>query len=56
MSGVLTATRTELLQFNAIWVVAAVLLADVVALFALATSKSDFGSYVGSLAHGSAFR
>jgi hypothetical protein len=53
---VLPAARAELLKLNAIWVVTTVLLGDVVALFALATGKSDFRSNVGSLAHGSAFR
>jgi hypothetical protein len=54
--GVLATTRAELVQFDAIWVVAAVLLGDVVAFFAVSACKRDLGSNVGRLGHGGAFR
>ena len=54
--GVLTAPRAELVQLDAIWVVAAVLLGDVVAFFAVSACKRDLGSNVGRLGHGGAFR
>jgi hypothetical protein len=49
------ATRTELLEFKAIWIVAAILLGDVVTLFALDTGHSDLRTYIRALAcHGPA--
>ena len=54
--GVLTAPRAELVQLDAIWVVAAILLGDVVAFFAVSACKRDLGSNVGRLGHGGAFR
>ena len=44
------ATWTELLQFQTIWIVAAVLLCDVVALFAINAGHSDLWSYICTLA------
>ena len=54
--GVLTAPRAELVQLDAIWVVAAILLGDVVTFFAVSACKRDLGSNVGRLGHGGAFR
>lgn len=56
MRGVLATTRAELVQFDAVWVVAAILLGDVVAFFAVSACKRDLGSNVGRLGHGGAFR
>ena len=56
MRGVLAATRAELVQFDAVWVVAAILLGDVVAFFAVSACKRDLWSDVGRLGHGGAFR
>ena len=41
MNRVLTAGRTELLEFDAIWIVTTVLTGDVVASFAVATGECD---------------
>ena len=40
---------TELLKFHAVWIVAAVLLGDVVALFAINACHGDLWTYVRSL-------
>ena len=51
--GVLAAARAELLQREAVGVVATVLLGDVVALLAVHAGKRDLGANVGALAgHG----
>jgi hypothetical protein len=44
---VTTAVRTELLEFHAVWVVAPVLLGDVVAVLALGAGQRDLRTYVG---------
>src|SRR5687768_10844627 len=49
--GVLAVTRAELLQLDAVGVVAAVLARDVVALFALHARQRDLGTNVGRLGH-----
>ena len=54
--GVLAAAWAELIQLDAIWVVAAVLLGDVVTFFAISACKRDLWSNIGRLAHGDAFR
>jgi len=47
------ATRTELLKFHAIWIVAAILLGDVITLFAINAGHSDLGADIRALAgHG----
>lgn len=43
------ATWTELLEFHAVWIVAAVLLSDVVTLFAIHACHGDFWTYVRAL-------
>jgi hypothetical protein len=49
------ATWAELLEFHAIWIVAAVLLGDVVTLFAINTGHSDLWADIRALAcHGRA--
>jgi len=49
------ATWAELLEFKAIWVVTAVLLGDVITLFALDTGHSDLRADIRALAcHGRA--
>ncbi len=53
MRGVLYATWAELCKLQAIWVVATVLLSDVVAFFALHACKRDFWANVCALgSHG----
>src|SRR3954464_10376997 len=52
VDGVFAVTRAELLQLDAVRVVAAVLLGDVVALFALRTRLRDLRTNVGRLGHG----
>ena len=49
--GVLTAPRAELVQLDAIWVVAAVLLGDVVAVLAHLAGQSDLRPNVGTGRH-----
>jgi hypothetical protein len=44
------ATWTELLKFHAIWIVATILLSDVVALFAINAGHGDFRTNVRGLA------
>ena len=51
MRLVLAAVRAELLQLEAVGVVAAVLLGDVVAVFAHLARQSDLGPYVGTGGH-----
>ena len=53
--GVLAATRAELLQLDAVRVVAAVLPRDVVALFAVHARHGDLWTYVSRLGHSRAF-
>ena len=49
------ATRTELLEFKAVWVITAILLCYVVTLFALDTGHSDLWADIRALAcHGRA--
>src|SRR6266498_670528 len=50
--GVLAVTRAELLQLDAVRIVAAVLARDVVAFFALHARQRDLGTNVGRLGHG----
>src|SRR5438874_13557258 len=52
--GVLAAAGTELLHLQAVRVVAAVLLRDVVALLAVHTRHRDLGTDIGRLGHGGA--
>src|SRR6476660_2386896 len=52
VSRVLAVARAELLQLDAVRVVAAVLARDVVAVLALHTRQSDLRTYVGRLSHG----
>ncbi len=49
MKGRRLATRAELLKFHAVWIVAAVLLCDVVALFAINACHGDLWTYVRAL-------
>ncbi len=56
MRGVLAAARAELVQLDAIWIVATVLFSDVIAFLAISACKRDLGTNVRSLAHGDAFR
>ncbi len=51
MRRVMAALGTELVQLDPVWVVAPVLLGDVVTLFALGAREGDLGSNVGRLAH-----
>jgi len=44
------ATWTKLLKFHAIWIVAAILLGDVVALFAINAGHGDLRTYIRGLA------
>ena len=48
---VLAAVRAELLEFQPIGVVAAILLGDVVAVLAVLARHRDLGANVGSLGH-----
>lgn len=50
MRSRLTATRAVLHQFQTIRIIPAVLLGDVVTLFAFAARQSDLRTYVGRLA------
>src|SRR6266542_4026885 len=54
VQGVLAAARAELLQLNAVRVVAAVLARDVVALLALHARHCDLGTDISRLGHGGA--
>jgi hypothetical protein len=44
------ATWTELLELKTVWIVAAILLGDVVTLFALYAGHSDLWAYIRGLA------
>lgn len=46
MNRVLTASWAELVQLNAIWIIATVLTRDVVASFAVATGECDLWTYI----------
>ncbi len=49
MKGRRLATRTELLKLHTVWIVATVLLCDVVALFAINAGHGDLWTYVRAL-------
>gem|GEM_PF-2456069 len=51
MHGVLIALGAELLRLKAIWIVAAILLGDVVAILAFFARHGDLRSYVAGLGH-----